>query len=287
MSKTVLFIHGAWLTPAVWKPWQVRYEAQGYRTLAPAWPLIDRPAEDLRRAPHPELGNLTLGRIADHYAAIIATLPEQPILIGHSYGGSIVQMLLDRELGAAGVSIDPGPAAGIHPGPKALLSALPVFFAWRGWSRALTMDFGAFAKNFANDLSEDEQKAAYDRQVVPAPGRIYYQSVLGLGAGIRWQNPDRAPLLLVSGEDDRTVEPSMVRQNLKKYAASPAVTEMKSFAGRSHYLIAAPGWEEIADTALQWAGAQSARRGSVRTQANPNLSAPAADSAGDSASVRP
>ncbi|MDJ1158084.1 alpha/beta hydrolase [Chelatococcus sp. SYSU_G07232] len=139
MSKTILLIHGAWLTPAIWQPWIDRYEAQGYKVLAPAWPLMDRPAEELRRAPHPELGKLTLGKIVDHYAAIIATLPEQPVLIGHSYGGLIVQMLLDRGLGAAGVSIDPGLAAGIKPGAKAFLSALPVFLAWCGWSRALSM----------------------------------------------------------------------------------------------------------------------------------------------------
>lgn len=258
MSKTILFIHGAWLTPEIWSPWRAHYEALGYTTLAPAWPLMDRPADELRSNPHPQLGKLTLSRIVGHYASVIEALPEKPILIGHSYGGLIVQMLLDRGLGAAGVSIDPGPAAGIRPGPKAFLSALPVFLAWRGWSRTLTMRFGAFAKNFASGLPEAEQRTAYSRHVVPAPGRIYYQSVLGLGAGIEWKNPNRAPLLLVSGADDRTVEPSMVRQNLKRYAASPAATAFKSFPGRSHFLIAAPGWEEIADESLQWATASIA-----------------------------
>ncbi len=153
MSKTILFIHGAWLTPTVWQPWQQRYEALGYRTLAPAWPLLDRSVQALRDTPDDALGKLTLGRIADHYAAIIATLPEPPILIGHSYGGLVAQMLLDRGLGAAAVSISPAPAAGIKPGPKAFLAALPVFLAWRGWSRALRMSFKGFARDFTNGLS--------------------------------------------------------------------------------------------------------------------------------------
>lgn len=255
MSKTILFIHGAWLTPAVWKPWQARYEALGYRTLAPAWPLLDRPVQQLRDEPDPELGALTLGRIVDHYAAIIRSLPEAPILIGHSYGGLVAQMLLDRDLGAAAVSISPAPAAGIKPGPKAFLAALPVFLAWRGWSRALSMGFKGFARDFANGLGQRGQQEAFNAHVVPAPGRIYYQSVFGIGSAIQWKKADRAPLLLISGENDRTVEPGMVRQHFVRYGASPARTELRSFGRRDHWMIAAPGWEEVADAALKWATA--------------------------------
>jgi pimeloyl-ACP methyl ester carboxylesterase len=259
MSKTILFIHGAWLTPAVWEPWQRHFEAHGYRTLAPAWPLLDRPVTDLRESPDADLGKLTLGRIADHYAAIIATLPEPPILIGHSYGGLIAQQLLDRGLGAAAVSISPAPAAGIRPGPKAFRAALPVFLAWRGWSRALTMKPDAFARDFVNGLDAQEQRAAYDRHVAPAPGRLYYQSVLGIGAGVQWNKPDRAPLLLITAENDRIVEPGMVKQQFSRYLASPATTELRSFGGRGHWLIADRGWKEVADVALEWVASQSVK----------------------------
>lgn len=136
-------------------------------------------------------------------------------------------MLRDRGLGAAGVSIDPRPAASIRPGAKAFLSALPMFLAWHAWSRGLTMRFAAFARNFANGLPEAEQRAAYARHIVPAPGRIYYQSVLGLGAGVAWKNPDRTPLLLVSGEDDRTVEPGMVLQNLMRRQTRPNLAGLR------------------------------------------------------------
>ena len=129
----------------------------------------------------------------DHYAALIATLAEPPILIGHSYGGLVAQMLLDRGPGAAAVSISPAPAAGIRPGPKAFRPALPVFLAWRGWRRALTMGFKGFARDFANGLDAQAQREAFERHVVPAPGRIYYQSVLGIGSAIQWRKPDRAP----------------------------------------------------------------------------------------------
>jgi alpha-beta hydrolase superfamily lysophospholipase len=87
--------------------------------------------------------------------------------------------------------------------------------------------------------------------IIPALGRIYYQSVLGIGAGVNWANPNRAPLLLIASEKDRTVEASMVEQNLRKYSRSRATTDMRTFSGRSHLLIAEPGWEEVADYALR------------------------------------
>lgn len=232
MSATLLFIHGAWLTPAIWQPWQRRYEALGYTTLAPAWPLLDRPIAQLRDAPDSELGQLTLGRILDHYATIIATLPEPPILIGHSYGGLIAQMLLDRGLGKAAVSIAPAPAAGIWPGLKAFRSALPVFLAWRGWSRALTMSQESFARHFANGLDEYAQRKVYEEHLVPTPGRIYYQSVLGINSSINWRKSDRAPLLLIAAQNDRIVEPGMVKQQFERYRAASAHTELHSFPER-------------------------------------------------------
>lgn len=246
-APPILLIHGAWLTPAIWQPWRARYEAAGHTTLAPAWPLLDEPKQ---------LGGLTLRRIVEHYAAIIAGLPKPPVIIGHSYGGLVTQMLLERGLGAAGVSLDPGPAAGIKPGPKAFRAALPVFLAWAGWSRALRMSYASFARDFANALPEAQRRAAYDRHIVQAPGRIYYQSVLGIGSGIDWKK-DRPPLLLVSGDQDRTVEPGMVRQAVQRYAASPAVTDFVSFPGRGHFLIAEPGWEAVADHVLGWAMAHA------------------------------
>lgn len=252
MTRTIVLIHGAWMTPASLANFHRYYEARGYTVLSPAWPLMDRSIAELRASPHPQLGELTLGKLVDHYAAIMQTLPEKPILIGHSYGGLIVQMLLDRGYGVAGISIAPAPAAGIVAGPNALWSALPVFLAWRGWSRALRMTRKHFAWSMGNTQSADAQQRAYEAYVVPAPGRIYYQSVLGVGSGIDWRKADRAPLLLVAAENDRTVEPSMVRQHYKRYQKSPALTDIKTVMARSHLLITEPGWEEVAELALNW-----------------------------------
>ena len=250
----VVLIHGAWLTSASWDLFRRRYEAQGFRCLAPEWPLQDRPIEDLRASPHPGLGRLGIPELVRHHEKLIRTLASPPILIGHSFGGLFVQLLLDRGLGAAGVAIDPAPARGIFPGLSTIRAALPMFLPWQAWRRPAKMNFGHFARNFMQLSSADEQRAAFASQIVPTPGRIYFELALGIGSRVDFSNAQRAPLLLIAGDQDRTVQLSAVQAAYRRHRRSRALTEIKVFTGRTHWLIAAPGWEEVADYALAWAG---------------------------------
>jgi pimeloyl-ACP methyl ester carboxylesterase len=259
MSKTVMLIHGAWVTPASFDRFRTRFEAKGYTVIAPPWPLEDRPIEELRRSPHPDLSKLTIKKIVDHYEKLIRDLPEPPILMGHSFGGLFVQLLLDRGLGAAGVAIDPVPPRGVPPGLTTLRTSLPIFTTWNAWNRILTMSPEDFGTGFAQTLPESEKRAAYDQYVVPTPGRIFFQGAFGIGSGANFKNPNRAPLLLIAGEKDRTIQPSMVRADYNKHRKSKAVTAFKSFPNRSHWLINERGWEEVADYAIEWAS-NNARR---------------------------
>lgn len=255
MAATVMLIHGAWLTPSAWDRFRQRYAAAGMTVTAPPWPFLDRPAEALRASPDPGLARLGLAQLVDHHAALIAALPEPPILIGHSFGGLVVQLLLDRGLGAAGVAIDPAPPFGVPASPLAIWTSLPVFAAWNGWNRVLRMSLRNFSTGFAQTLPEAEKPYAWEKFVVPAPGRIFFQAPLGIGSRVRWANPDRAPLLLIEGERDRTVPASMVRANYRRQRRAPSPTEYREFPGRSHWLCNETGWEEVADAALDWAQA--------------------------------
>jgi len=253
MRKTFLLIHGAWVTPACWHDFRGFLEAQGHTCIVPAWPFMDRPVEALRRSPDPALARVTIKYLVDHFDRLIRALPEPPVLVGHSFGGLIVQMLLDRGLGAAGVAIDAGPPRGVLPSLRAIRSAAPVLFTPLGWRRVLTMSFDGFATTFANTLPAGAMTEAYERHIVPAPGRIYFQAALGIGNGVHFANPRRAPMLLIAAEQDRTCTPDMVRAMWRKHGKSPARTDMRSFPRRSHWLIAEPGWEEVAGATLAWA----------------------------------
>ncbi|RDS80863.1 alpha/beta hydrolase [Dyella monticola] len=253
MPKPILLIHGAWVTTASWSAFRTYFEQNGQtEVIVPPWPFMDKSVAELRRNPDPRAAKLTIKALVDHYDQIIRKLPEPPILIGHSFGGLIVQMLLDRGLGAAGVAVDAGPPRGVLPSLTAIRSALPVLSAWLGWTRILTMSFKSFATTFANTLPEPQMRPAYDQHIVPAPGRIYFQAALGIGNGVKFKNPARPPLLLIAATKDKTSTPSMVRAMYGKHKRAPSRTDILEFENRSHWLIAEKGSEEIAQAILQW-----------------------------------
>ena len=255
---TVVLVHGLWLTSRSWEHWVDRYTRAGYRVLTPEWPAMEAGVEALREDPS-VLDGLGVVEVADHYAEFLRTLDAKPILIGHSFGGLVVQILLDRGLGSAGVGLHPAPPKGVLRLPvSALRAAFPVLHnpANRRKTVGLTPVQWHFA--FTNTLDDHESRVAYDRYHVPAPGRPLFQAatanlVPGGATRVNYRNADRAPLLLVGGSADNTAPTSMVRENFTRYRKSPAVTEFREYPGRSHFTAGSPGWEQVADDVLSWA----------------------------------
>jgi pimeloyl-ACP methyl ester carboxylesterase len=259
MSRTILFIHGGWVTRASWDPFISFFEARGYRCLAPAWPGKDRSVEAIRTDPSP-LAGLGIGEIVDHYDRIVRALDEPPILIGHSFGGLFVQLLLDRGLGTAGVAIDSAPPRGVFAfEPTSLLSLGRILLIPFGWRRVVRWTFTEFRYAFVHTMRLDEARALWEAQIVPDSGRPFFQSAFSAfdrssPAQVDFANPDRPPLLLIAGEADRAIPPAVVRRTFRAYRASTARTELRTFPGRTHWLIAQDGWEEVAGSCLDWIG---------------------------------
>ena len=254
MSKTIMLVHGAWATTDCWTSFRDFLDCKGHRVVVPAWPYLDGPAEELRRSPDPRLANMTIKGLVDHFEKQIRDLPEQPILIGYSFGGSIVQMLLDRGLGATGVAIVAAPPRGVLPSVTAIRSALPVLLMWRGWRRIASMSFKSFSMTIANTLSQSEQRRAYDRYIVPTPGgRLYFQEALGVGNAVDFENPNLPAAAAHCGERGPHDHAVHGQSNLPQDSRAPSRTDIHEFPNRSHWLIAEPGWEEVADRALKWA----------------------------------
>jgi pimeloyl-ACP methyl ester carboxylesterase len=250
MGRTIVFIHGAWMTAQSWETFRRPFEDAGYMVLTPTWPGMEgRSAEELRDDPPEGFGALSVGEIVDHLEDYVEALSEKPVILGHSFGGLFTQMLLDRGMGRAGVVLTPVPIAGLLPGLTTLRFALPGLL--RGWSRPYLMDFDLFCERFANGAPPEQQDEAYERFCVPVPSRILYQVGLGLGTGIR---PDRRrqPLLVVGGGRDRAVSPGRAHAAYARQSHSRAPTDYLWFPEASHFLIAEPGFEAIAEAAIDW-----------------------------------
>ena len=258
MARTIVFIHGAWVTPLCWEKFTGYFSGRGYNCITPAWPFRDQPVDVLRKNPPAGLARLGVTEIVSHYEKIIRSLDEPPFLIGHSFGGLFVQILLDRGVGRGGVALDSAPPKGVIPFQwSAIRSLAGVLTTWRGWERILHISQPTFQYAFVHTLSPQAQKEAYDRYVVPETGRIFFQGAVALLASksavrVDFQNPKRAPLLLIAGSQDHIVPAVQNRSNFAKYKNSPAHTDFKEFPGRTHWLIAQEGWEEVAAYCAAW-----------------------------------
>ena len=251
----VVFVHGLWLLPSSWDRWRQVFEEAGYTTLAPGWPDDPNTVEEANQNPD-VLAHKTVGQIADHFKDVVGKLTKKPALIGHSFGGLLAQILAGRGVADATVAIDPAPFRGVLPLPlSALKSASPVLGNPLNHGRAVPLTYEQFRYAFANAVSEDEAKVLYNTYAVPGSGVPLFQAATAnlnpwTEVKVKSKNPDRGPLLIISGEKDHTVPWAIANASYKKQKRNKGVTEIVEMPDRGHSLIIDNGWREVADTAL-------------------------------------
>jgi pimeloyl-ACP methyl ester carboxylesterase len=253
----VVFIHGLWLLPSSWDRWAAVFEEAGYTALTPGWPDDPETVEEANA--HPEVfARKTVGQVADHYSAVIGRLHKKPAVIGHSFGGLLAQIVAGRGLASAAVAIDPAPFRGVLPLPfSALKSGSPVLGNPANRNRAVPLTYEQFRYAFANAVTEDEAKELYETFAVPAAGAPLFQAAAAnfnpwTEAKVDSKNPDRGPLLIVSGEKDHTVPWAIANASYKKQKQNEGVTEIVEISNRGHALTIDSGWREVADVALNF-----------------------------------
>ena len=254
-SKTIVFIHGLWMHTSSWQPWMDFFKQHGYETMNPGWPG-DSPTVAGCRANPKSIANRGVKEIADNYAKIIVTLPESPIVIGHSFGGLLVQILLGRGIVSGAIAIDPAPIKGVWQLPFSTIKAsLPVIGNPFNLKKAKSLTFKQFNYGFANAVPEKEARELYDLWTIPAPCRPLFQAAIATFAGnetkVNTQNSSRGPLLITGGSKDNIAPPILGKASLKKYNTS-VIYEFKLFEGRGHSLVVDRGWKEIAEYSLAW-----------------------------------
>jgi non-heme chloroperoxidase len=251
----VLFIHGLWLLASSWDRWGELFADAGYAPVLAGWP--DDPDTVEEASQHPDVfAGKTVGQVADHYAGVIGQLTRKPAVIGHSFGGLLTQIVAGRGLSAVSVAIDAAPFRGVLPLPiSALKAARPVLGNPANRHRAVPLTYDQFRFAFANVVTEDEARELYDTFAVPASGAPLFQAAAAnlnpwSEDKVDTENPERGPLLIISGEKDNTVPPVISEATYKLQRKNPGVTEFAEIPGRGHALIIDGGWREVAATAL-------------------------------------
>ncbi|MDX6616842.1 MAG: hypothetical protein QOD60_1933 [Solirubrobacterales bacterium] len=253
----VVFIHGLWVLASSWDRWGELFKKGGHAPVQAIWPDDPETVAEARKNPDVFAGK-TLNQIADHTAEVIDALDKKPAVIGHSTGGLLAQMLADRGLSAATVGVDSGPFRGVLPLPfSSLKSAFPVLKNPLNKGKAITLTFDQFKYGWANALDDEQAERLYEEFHVAAPGVALMQMANAnvnpfTEAKVDAKNPERGPLLLIDGEVDHTVPWAIANASYKKQKRNEGVTEIKQIPNRGHSLTIDDGWQEVAQTSLDF-----------------------------------
>ena len=248
--KTIVFIHGLFQNPHSWAEWKKYFETKGYTCHSPAYPYHEGEPSELRKNINPKLGSLTLRQVMESLTNFIDALPEKPILIGHSMGGLIVQKLIAKDKGIAGICINSAPPKSVFSFKWSFIKTnLPIINPLKGNSVCLP-SIKWFHDSFCNTMSMEETEIEYNKFVVPESRHIPRSST-GKSGYIDFQKPHH-PLLFIAGEKDTIIPHSLNKKNFNAYKNANSKKDLKEFAGRTHYICGQQNWQEVADYILEW-----------------------------------
>ena len=250
MADTIFMIHGMWGGPWYWEKYRGVFESQGYRCLATTLPHHDM---DPRGSPDPRLGTTSLLDYADALEQEVKGLGAKPILMGHSMGGLLAQMLAARGLAKAAILLSPAPPAGIFVlRPSVIRSFWSVQTKWGFWRKPMRQTFGEAVYSMLHLMPEAEQKEAYGNFVYEsgrAASEIGYWFLDPRSASRVDASAVTCPMLVVAGAEDRIVPAPVVRQIAKKFGA---VSTYREFAHHAHWVVTEPGWQDVAEYVGGW-----------------------------------
>jgi len=249
-SKTIVLIHGNFVNNNSWTEWKRYYEQKGYKVHTPANPGHEGVPAELRAKVHPDLVKTGFIDVVNNISNFIQTLPEKPLIIGHSMAGMATLKLVEMGKAAAGVSIDGAPPKNVFPPFQTLKTALPAF----GFFSSGKYFMGSrkwYDYAFFNTLSEPEKEKAFEKFAVPESFKVSRQLVLNSFSNIDFKKP-HAPILFIGGGSDNIFPVSLTQTIAGRYKDTNSRVDVKIFEGKSHFICGEPGWEKVADYILSW-----------------------------------
>lgn len=260
--RPIVFVHGLWALANSWSDWAAHFTAHGYAPITVDWPG-DQPDRTASLADANSLAGLGIEQIVDHTVAVVAALDLKPVVVGHSMGGLVVQILAGRGLNAATVALSPAPMAGVWKIPPSMVrSVFPVLRNPANFFRAVPLGLNRSQRVFTNAVSEDEGRAIHEKYVGMAPARPLFQTAVAniarrSPARVDTTNPDRGPMLLVAGSKDRICPRSVVKAAFGRQRLNPGTTQYLEVPDAGHSLFVDHNWKVVADAVLAFASANS------------------------------
>ncbi|GAB2796398.1 alpha/beta hydrolase [Rhabdobacter roseus] len=249
MNKNIVFIHGMFQNAKSWDNWVAYFSERGYRCVAPSWPDHAGEPVQLRANPPATLGDLSLDDvIAAMEQEVLAA--DRPIVIGHSVGGLLAQIFVNRNLVSRAVAISP-----VAPNKMMTLdwsffknvTAIANPLEGNSYFEQTSEKFHA---EFCNTLSETEALQAFG-QTATHDSRKVLRDCLGSSGHIDLDTP-HVPIAFISGTEDRIIPHELVEKNSEAYKDAASQRAYRAFEGRSHFICGEPGWEEVAEYVYNW-----------------------------------
>ncbi|TKC65195.1 alpha/beta hydrolase [Pedobacter hiemivivus] len=249
-SKTIVLIHGNFVNNNCWADWKHYYEQKGYKVYTPANPGHEGNPAELRAKVHPALVKTGFIDIVNNIAKLIDTLPEKPLIIGHSMAGMVVLKLIEMEKAVAGVSIDGAPPKNVFPPFQTLKTVLPAF-GFFSFSKYFMGSRKWYNNAFFNTIPDTEKERAFEKFAVPESYKVSRELVLNSFSNIDFKKA-HAPILFVGGGSDHIFPPNLTQTIARRYKHTNSRVDVKIFEGKSHFICGEPGWEKVADHILEW-----------------------------------
>lgn len=249
-SKTIVFIHGLFLNNKSWTEWEAFFKEKGYTIYTPAYPGHEGIPSELRKNAPDSLGYVSFTDVVKKMEAFIETLPEKPIVIGHSMGGLVAQKLIEKDLAEAAIIISSAPPKGVNTLKFSFAkSNLGLLNPFKGNSiHYPTKKWFHYA--FTNTLSRESSDSIFDEFVVPESRNIPRETLKKAGK-IDFKKP-HAPMLFISGKEDHIIPASLNKKNFTRYKDEKSIREHKIFEGRDHFIAGEDGWKEVANYVYSW-----------------------------------
>ena len=249
-SKSIILIHGNFVNNLSWAKWKSRYEEKGYTVYTPANPGHEGIPADLRNQVHPALTKTGFIDVVENIVKLIDSLPEKPLVIGHSMAGMAAMKLLEMGKVTAAVSIDGAPPKNVFPPLSTLKAALPAF----GFFTSDAYFMGSrewYDSYFFNTTPISERANAFESFAVPESFKVNRELVLNSFANVDFAKPHE-PILFIGGASDNIFPPSLTTTLANKYKDKKSRVDLKIFQGKSHFICGEEGWEMVADYILDW-----------------------------------